>query len=188
MLEYLDRIDHHLFEFVQLNFRSDFLDPVFLAFRDKYFWIPFYIFLLSGLFFKFNKKAWRIILVIILTITLTDQFNSNLLKKYFQRTRPCNEIYFKDQFKTVIDCSGGWSFPSSHATNHMGIASFLFFSCGVLLGRFRWLLFVWAILVGISQIYIGVHFPFDVVAGWIEGLILGILVHLVFRKFLSNTA
>lgn len=186
MLDYFNLLDHQLFDFIQINFRSVHLDPMFLAFRDKVFWIPFYIFLTSWIIIKFRNKAWRFFALMILTIILTDQLNSTLLKKHFERVRPCNEIYFKDQFLPVIECSGGFSFPSSHATNHMGIASLLFFVFGSYFGSWKWGILVWALLVGFSQVYIGVHFPFDVLAGWIEGFLVGFGIFVLFRKFILS--
>lgn len=169
MIKYLNHLDHELFEWIQMYLRSAMLDPFFLAFRDKNFWIPLYVFLISWIGFNFGKQAWKVFLLCVITVIITDQMNSSVFKKIVQRDRPCNELYFKDQFKSALPCSGGFSFPSSHATNHMGIAVMILLVGGGLLGRLKWLFISWALLIGFSQVYVGVHFPLDVTVGWIEG-------------------
>lgn len=185
MFQFLNTLDHQCFEYIQSNLRSSFADPLFLAFRDKLCWIPLYLFLLSWLVFNYGASAWKPIVFVLLTVGITDQLNSSLVKSIFKRDRPCKEMYFKDQFTPVIECSGGYSFPSSHATNHMGIASFLFFTCRRKMKSWAWLLIFWALLVGSAQVYIGVHFPFDVIIGWAEGFVIGYLLFLILRHFLN---
>lgn len=183
MIKYLNHLDHELFEWIQLYIRSATLDPFFLAFRDKNFWIPLYIFLISWVSFIFGKQSWKVFILCVITVIITDQMNSSVFKKYFQRDRPCNELYFKDQFVSALPCSGGYSFPSSHATNHMGVAVMIVLICSGLLGRWKWLLIFWALLIGFSQVYVGVHFPIDVVVGWIEGSFWAISLFWLSRYF-----
>lgn len=180
MIDFLDKIDHEIFEWIQFHLRNTQTDYWFTVFRDKHSWIALYLFLLVRLFFLFGIKTFRILALVILLITITDQLNSSVLKKWAQRDRPCNEIYFKDNFTPAINCSGGYSFPSSHATNHMGIAVFLvlIFNSGI----WRFLLIPWAVLIGFSQVYVGVHFPFDVMAGFMEGAIIAALLYYVSLK------
>lgn len=182
MIKYFSQLDHELFEWIQMHMRNSFLDPIFLAARDKLFWIPLYIILISWVGFKFGRQAWKLFLLILITIIVTDQMNSTLLKKLVRRERPCNEVYFKDQFVPVLPCSGGYSFPSSHATNHMGIAVMIILTCGRYLGPFKWLFLVWALLIGFSQIYVGVHFPIDIAVGFLEGALLAFTIYSMSQK------
>lgn len=182
MIKYFSQLDHELFEWIQMHMRNSFLDPIFLAARDKLFWIPLYIILISWVGFKFGRQAWKLFLLILITIIVTDQMNSTLLKKLVRRDRPCNEVYFKDQFVPVLPCSGGYSFPSSHATNHMGIAVMIILTCGRYLGPFKWLFLVWALLIGFSQIYVGVHFPIDIAVGFLEGALLAYTIYSMSQK------
>lgn len=182
MIKYFSQLDHELFEWIQMHLRYSFLDPIFLAARDKLFWIPLYIILISWVGFKFGRQAWKLFLLILITIIVTDQMNSTLLKKLVRRERPCNEVYFKDQFVPVLPCSGGYSFPSSHATNHMGIAIMIILTCGRYLGPFKWLFLVWALLIGFSQIYVGVHFPIDIAVGFLEGALLAYTIYSMSQK------
>lgn len=187
MLQYLDWLDHRVFEFIQDFFRNEVLDPVFLALRDKVFWIPLYIFLLSWLFVNYGKQGWKIFAAALVLVTITDQLNSTVIKSVFKRERPCREIYFKDHFVPVTDCSGGLSFPSTHATNHMGLATFLFFTCGNRMQKWKWLIIVWALLVGFAQVYVGVHFPADVIAGWLEGFVVGYIIYRLFKCIFNGS-
>lgn len=98
------------------------------------------MFLISWVSFNFGKQSWKVFILCVFTVIITDQMNSSVFKKYFQRDRPCNELYFKDQFVSALPCSGGYSFPSSHATNHMGVAVMIVLICSGLLGRWKWLL------------------------------------------------
>lgn len=182
MIKYFSQLDHELFEWIQMHMRNSFLDPILLAARDKLFWIPLYIILISWVGFKFGRQAWKLFLLILITIIVTDQMNSTLLKKLVRRERPCNEVYFKDQFVPVLPCSGGYSFPSSHATNHMGIAIMIILTCGRYLGPFKWLFLVWALLIGFSQIYVGVHFPIDIAVGFLEGALLAFTIYSMSQK------
>ena len=182
MIKYFSQLDHELFEWIQMHLRYSFLDPILLAARDKLFWIPLYIILISWVGFKFGRQAWKLFLLILITIIVTDQMNSTLLKKLVRRDRPCNEVYFKDQFVPVLPCSGGYSFPSSHATNHMGIAIMIILTCGRYLGPFKWLFLVWALLIGFSQIYVGVHFPIDIAVGFLEGALLAFTIYSMSQK------
>ena len=94
MIKYLSHLDHKLFEWIQTNLRTSTLDPIFLACRDKFFWIPLYIFLISWVCFNFRKQAWKVFVLALITIIVTDQMNSSVFKKIVQRDRPCNEVYF----------------------------------------------------------------------------------------------
>lgn len=182
-MDWINKLDHECFSWIQQCLRHPTLDYWFVLFRDKHTWIPLYVFLLAYLFFNFGKDAWKALLLGILLITITDQLNSNIIKKAVQRNRPCNEIYFNETYQPAIDCSGGYSFPSSHATNHMGLAVFLFLWFRKSL--WSYLLPGWAVLIGFSQVYVGVHFPLDVIAGFMEGAIVAFILYSIYQKYFS---
>ncbi len=183
MIEYLNWIDHKFFIWVQTTLRSDFFDPIFLALRDKYFWYPLYLFLLCWLILQFKFSSIKWLLAIIFLVAVSDQLCSNVLKKQIRRSRPCAEEFFKDQFTPVIGCSRGFSLPSCHATNHMSVGAFIFFALASRLPRGKWFFLFWSIPIGIAQVYIGVHFPFDVLAGWAVGLGVAYAYHKVIVRF-----
>jgi undecaprenyl-diphosphatase len=118
-----------------------------------------------------------------LTVLLTDQISSGLIKNFVQRPRPCFDPNFYSQVRLLLDhCSGGYSFTSSHATNHYGIAAFLFATLGSYFGHWKYLLFVWASLICYAQVYVGVHYPLDVIVGAILGYIIGSIVYMAYQK------
>lgn len=190
MIDFIDKVDHEVFEWIQLNLRNNKTDYWFTIFRDKHSWIALYLFLLVRLFFLFGKQTFKLIALVAILIFITDQLNSSVLKKWVKRDRPCNELYFKDGFTPAINCSGGYSFPSSHATNHMGIAVFLVLIFGI--GNWRFLLIPWAILIGFSQVYVGVHFPFDVMVGFVEGALIATSLYYLSKRtklgFINNNS
>ncbi len=177
----VNELDQLWFLWIQANLRCESLDPYFTLFRDKHTWIPFYVFLLSWLFFQYGIKAWKVIIVCIVMIAVSDQVNSSLIKKMVKRERPCRVENLLKHYQPLISCSGGYSFPSSHATNHMGLAVLLILL--IQKGKTRFWLLAWALMVGFSQVYVGVHYTFDVMVGFLEGAMLAIMVYRVFNKF-----
>ena len=89
-----------------------------------------------------------------------------------------------DKVRLLLDhCSGGFSFTSSHAANHFGLAMFLFVSLTPLFKKYTWLFFIWAGIIAYAQVYVGVHYPLDVMAGAMIGLVVGKLNSMLFKKF-----
>ena len=183
VFESLQSLDQSLFVFINRVATHPFLDTIMPFFRESTFWIPLYLFILVFVFINFGKKGWAWLLFALLTVLLTDQTSSGLIKKWVQRPRPCADPLFSDQVRLLLDhCSGGYSFTSSHATNHFGIATFLFATLGRYFGNWKYLLFIWAALISYAQVYVGVHYPLDVLSGALLGLSLGSFVYWVFQK------
>lgn len=112
---------------------------------------------------------------------MSDQMSSTLVKENVQRLRPCQQDKLKDQIILRVPCKRSYSFTSSHATNHFAIAAFLFFVLGSYLLVFRWPLFVWAGIISFSQVYVGIHFPLDILFGAILGVLIGSLNAYLFK-------
>jgi len=144
-----------------------------------------YLALISWMYNFHKRHFWLIVGCTILLIALTDQLNSNFLKKKYKRTRPCRELYFSNQFQASINCSGGYSFPSSHAANHAAIGIFYTLILSSSVSRWRYLLLLWAPFIGFAQVFVGVHFPIDILCGLLVGSFTGLLVFLIFRS-ISN--
>jgi undecaprenyl-diphosphatase len=157
--------------FLALNsFHHPLLDPAMVFLSEKLVWIPLYLFLLFIILKDFRNDSWAPVLGILLTILLSDQINTNVLKPLVQRLRPTHDTSLKDLVHIVNGYTGGkFGFASSHASNTFGLATFcwLWFK-----GQRKWMLvlFVWAALVSYSRIYLGVHFPGDVFTGIIIGV------------------
>jgi len=166
----IERLDQLFFLFLN-SFHSPFFDQVMYAISGKVIWIPLYLAILICLGIKYKRKFLIIILFIILAATLADQA-SVLVKNYVHRLRPCHEPALEGLVHLVRgECGGLYSFVSSHATNSFDVAllSLLFI-------RKRWFsitIVLWALVVGYSRIYLGVHYPGDVICGSILGALIG---------------
>jgi undecaprenyl-diphosphatase len=172
MLEFLLELDQKVF-FILNGLYTPWLDPVMFYISKTAFWIPLYAFLLFLLIKNFKKKSWVILVCIIITIVLADQITSSGLKPFFQRLRPSRDPALQGMVHTVNGYVGGkFGFASSHAANTMGIALFFWL---LLANRYKWVwtLFAWAIIVAYSRIYLGVHYPGDILVGMLLGLLAG---------------
>ena len=146
-------------------------------------WVPLYVFLLAIIQRRFGWKglAWSVP-VIALMIFASDTGSVVLFKNNVQRLRPCHAPELQGLVHLVNDhCGGRFGFVSSHASNHFAIAAFM---TGILHGVPRWgapALLAWALGVAYSRIYLGVHYPGDVLVGALYGFTVGSLVFVIFR-------
>lgn len=175
-LSWVTDLDTWLFLKINTVFTHPWLDKIFPLWRDSELWVPFYLFLIIYAIMNFGKKAWTWILFVVINVTLTDQTSSSLIKNWFARIRPCNEELLVGKMRLLLEhCSGGFSFTSSHATNHFGFAMFVFLTTKQVFGKWRWLLFVWAGTISYGQVYVGVHYPLDILFGALLGSAIGSL-------------
>ena len=170
----LFELDQYIFQLINLQWSHPSLDVFFLAMRNKTFWIPLYLFLLVFFALNFGKKGWIIILGLAFTIGLADSVSARLIKRTVKRARPCQELAASGNVRTLIKCRG-YSFTSNHAANHMAIAVFLFMILGRRFRKLRFPLIFWALLIGYAQIYVGVHYPTDILGGWLLGYVIGLI-------------
>ena len=182
MIETLRHIDHSAFHFINYGLANPVFDALCPIFRNKLTWIPLYIILA---FFFYRKYGTRILVIGALTgltVLLTDQISSSLIKPFVHRLRPCNNPAVHARLLLAY-CGAGYSFVSSHAANHFGIAAVLIPFTWVNRKLYGSLLLLWAFLVSFSQVYVGVHFPVDVIAGGMLGLLIGSLVALIGKRW-----
>lgn len=183
MLEQILELDTQLFLLLNNGgFDAPWLDSLMLWWRDKESWIPFYVVLAALLAYRFKWKALPLIILAVVSVSLADQLSSNLIKPLVGRLRPCQEADLQDQMRLLLRCGGGKSFTSSHAANHMALALFLSFP---LFRTFKiWCsgLILWAIIVAFAQIYVGLHYPLDILGGFIAGSLCAVLSYLILLK------
>ena len=191
MIEQILQWDTNVFIFLN-SLGTTTWDSFWLTYTSKFTWIPFYALLLYLIFRQMQFKAFiSTIIVVALMILIADQ-TSNLFKNGFHRLRPCHLAEIKEGMRLVKShCGGQYGFFSAHASNTMAVA---FFIGQTLKTRFKNLIYimvVWAILMGYSRIYIGVHYPLDVLVGMFIGVITGTLLYklnlYIIDKFNFNT-
>lgn len=183
MLTGLLQFDHQLFHFVNHTLANPVLDVLCRVLRGKTFLIVFYLLLALRLFQLYPQRFFKVAAMGALCFLLTDQLSASVIKPIFHRLRPCNNP--ATEARLVADyCGGGFSFVSAHATNSFGIAVFLSVLFKERLREVS-LLLIWATLVSFSQVYVGVHYPADVVAGALLGMLVGSCVALVTLKYIS---
>ncbi len=179
--------DHALFSNINGKWSNPFFDGLMPWVRHSNNWIPLYVVLLSFLIYKWGKNSWKWLVLVGVNVTLTDQISSHLFKPFFHRLRPCADPELMQQTRLLLDhCSGGFSFTSSHAANHFGIAVFLVVTLQPLLKNYRYLFLIWAAIIAYAQVYVGVHFPLDIFVGAIIGIIVGYFNGKLFHKWQGN--
>jgi undecaprenyl-diphosphatase len=178
-LDTLNQIDTKLFLFLN-GLHSETFDDIMVWVSGKLTWWPFYLVLLAYLVWTRRLQVIPLVIFIALCITLTDQSSVRLFKEVFERLRPCHDPTLEGLVHLVNDkCGGMYGFVSSHAANSFGVATLL-----LLVVRRRWFTIVilfWAALVSYSRIYLGVHYPGDIIGGALLGMFCGYLVYLLFR-------
>jgi membrane-associated phospholipid phosphatase len=187
MLDTLQHIDREWLLAINNGMQNAFLDIVCPFMRKQSNWYIMYAVLLYICYRKWNKNVLWIIGGATLLVLLSDQVSANLIKNTVQRLRPCNEPSLAGMVNNIVGCGSGYSFISAHATNHFAIA--VFFS---ILFRNNWVFgiaLVWAALIAFSQVYVGVHYPFDVICGALLGSFFGwVAGRFVYQKISSTTA
>jgi undecaprenyl-diphosphatase len=178
-----------LFFFNGLN--NHFFDVFFWYATDALVYLPLYLIATWLAYKQFGKKIWILLIFVILTVLLTDQ-SCNIIKYTVCRLRPTNNPEIASLIHVVKDCQGDeyrgglYGFPSAHACNTFGMAVFL--HC--IMRPKRWGLtlafFAWAVIMSYSRIYLGVHYPSDILCGAVLGVVIGFGMAALFRKITKS--
>lgn len=178
MIEQLIELDKELFIYLN-GLGTETWDGFWMFYTTKFNWIPFYAVLVYLMYKRLNTKMFVLTLVVVaLMILFTDQV-SNLFKGYFfQRLRPCHDETVMNLMRLVKPyCGGRFGYFSGHASNSMAVAVFTSFMLKSKYKYLPYLMVVWALAMGYSRIYIGVHFPLDVISGATFGLFSGYIFY-----------
>jgi membrane-associated phospholipid phosphatase len=189
MPDQLLQLDRHLFYFINHDLTNPFFDWIMPWLRTPKNWIPLYILISTYCLFKYRVKGIIIMAFIGMSAGFADFTSAEIVKPLVHRLRPCaDSIVSKTDIERVIDkngyvaCGSGYSFPSTHATDHFAMA---FFMIMLFHKRWRWVWFfgiLWAGSISFAQVYVGVHFPIDVFFGALYGCLVGWLMSLLFYK------
>ncbi len=180
MFNALENIDHSLL--LKINgCHSPIADDFFWLVSVGWIFFPLWIFL--AIYIGKNKKIKFLVtamLCISFTILFCDQ-SSNLIKNQVQRYRPSHNFELKDKIHSVNEYKGGkFGFFSAHSANTFGAATFIFLCLNWVNKKYRLSIFIWPIIVGYSRIYLGVHYPSDIIFGAIDGILFGIIFYKLF--------
>lgn len=163
-----------LFTLINRGWAHPLFDHILPLARNKFTWIPVYM-ALAGYFVHCYKRSWwRPILIVALAFMSANTLTAEILKPLFGTLRPCNDPIVGPEVVLRVDCGPGKSFPSAHAANHFAISVCLLFVLPM--RSMVWLttpLLLWAMLVAYAQVYVGVHYPVDVMAGAVLGSLIG---------------
>jgi undecaprenyl-diphosphatase len=181
-MEYLESIDRQLLLLIN-GLNSPFFDYVFHHISQTITGMPLYLFIIYYFFKKFPKpRAFQYTVVLVLSVALADLTSVHLFKDVFERYRPSHNLDIADKLHFVNDYRGGkYGFVSSHAANLFALATFLMlvFKRNAL----TIFVFIWACLGSYSRMYLGVHYPSDIIGGALLG---SLIANILYRFYFVN--
>ena len=188
MFNRLKELDTNLFHTINGSCSNSFFDFIMPIARRPENSIPFYVFILVCLLFcKERKNILWFILAAGITVLLTDQISAHIIKPIFHRLRPCH-VFMGENINIRVVCGSGYSFVSSHAANTFGFALLLISGFRK---KYKWIVpvsLIWCCTVSFAQIYVGLHYPFDVFCGALLGTIIGITIGYFYKRVLNKFA
>jgi len=176
MIDFFVHIDTLVFYLINVTIANPILDSVMPYITELKHWYLVYIILFTWLFWKGGKNGRIAALSLILAIALTDQINSFVLKDIFGRIRPCATL---ENINLLISCGAGKSFPSSHAANSFAAATILSFY----FRQYKYSYLLIAALISFSRVYVGVHYPADVIAGGFVGFAIAFIMVKIIKLY-----
>ncbi len=180
-MEALSTIDSDLFLFLN-GLHADWMDGVMVLITQMWVWLPLYLLLIYWTVKQYGKRCWWIFLAVALVVLCSDQLSAHVCKPLFQRLRPCYNADLQGLIHLPKGIAGGqYGFVSSHAANTFAIAAFL---TAALRKNYKWMgiaLYLWAFISSYSRIYIGYHYPGDILCGAVLGILVGLTLWKVFQ-------
>jgi undecaprenyl-diphosphatase len=185
MVEQLEKLDQELF--VYLNGQhSPFWDVIMVYTSNKYFWIPFYLLLIGYIVYRYRMQSIPMLLMAVVAVGLADYVASGIFKPYFARLRPCHDPEISALVNLVQGCGGKFGFLSSHASTGFALAVFFNLILSDRYLAFKLVLITWAVVVSYSRIYLGVHYPGDILGGALVGALMALLSAYGYRYWLTK--
>ena len=182
MPDFLLQADRHLFHFINHDLANPFFDWLLPWARMPKSWIPLYVFIIGFCIWKYRKQGLVIIALIALSAGFADFTSASIVKPMIKRIRPCRDPIDSKTDVLRTGCGTGYSFPSTHATDHFAVAF-----CMILIFYKKWPWIwlwgiLWAGLISFAQVYVGVHYPIDIFCGTLYGALVGTLFGWIFKK------
>ncbi|MBF0408412.1 MAG: phosphatase PAP2 family protein [Candidatus Riflebacteria bacterium] len=175
-------LDRSLFAFFNQNLVNQYFDSLMPVITNEHYWTPFLVALLLWLIFSSGGKYRFFALMLCISVGSSDYLTAGIIKKKVKRLRPCCDI---PESRKLIGCLTGKSFPSAHAANSSNLAFMLFFEMGTKVGLPA--IFA-AIVVAYSRVYVGVHYPIDVLTGFILGFLIAFIMTKIKEKIRNRPA
>ncbi|GIV36332.1 MAG: lipid A 4'-phosphatase [Cyclobacteriaceae bacterium] len=168
------------------KWHAPWLDPVMLLLTKTLVWLPLYLLLLYAVIKVYKKRFWIPLLAVAVTLTLTDRITSGWMKPYFARLRPSHNPELAGKLHLVDGYTGGlYGFASSHAANSFGVALLLWLLFHKFFPQTAWL-FAWALFMSYTRLYLGVHYPGDILVGAVTGLLCATTVYHFLKSRLTR--
>lgn len=184
MLEKIVALDKELFVFLN-GLGSETYDGLWLLITKQFNWIPFFLLLAYLLIKNLGWKALGFVMLFIALLLLVGNETVEFCKVTFERLRPCNEPELKNTIR-IVHQSDSFSFFSGHATNSMATMTFLFLILRKYY-KYAFLVFLYPLIFAYSRIYLGVHYPTDILTGYVVGATMGWLCYKGYQYFLKRT-
>lgn len=182
----MEALDSRLFLFLN-GLHADWLDVVMISITEMWPWIPLYILLLYMVFKQYGKRGWWFLLAIVIVILCSDQLSAHVCKPLFHRLRPCFNPDLEGLVHLPKGLPGGhYGFVSSHAANTFAAAAFLTAALQKRYKSIGWWLYAWAFISSYSRIYIGVHYPGDILGGAALGILIGLIIWNLMKLIFKN--
>lgn len=180
-MEALGTLDARFFLFLN-GLHTDWMDMVMIAVTQMWVWLPLYLLMVYWTVKQYGKRCWWIFIALGIVILCSDQLSAHVCKPLFQRLRPCYNVDFQDLIYLPKGVAGGkYGFVSSHAANTFAIAAFM---TAALRNNRPWVgivLYLWALISSYSRIYLGFHYPGDILCGAVLGILIGLIFWKVFQ-------
>jgi undecaprenyl-diphosphatase len=174
-MDILYSLDKFLFYAINLGSVNRLFDIIMPFITERNNWFLLYIYVWVYLFWKGGKNGRITAVLIILAIIASDQVSASILKPLVSRVRPCYEL---EGVRTILGCGGRYGFPSSHAANYFAAATIFTYY----FPKYKWIYISIAVLVCFSRIYIGVHYPSDVICGAILGFLSSVIIIIIYNE------